>query len=588
MRKRFARKLSTNKQGPEETDTMLLRVVCCLMLLLTPAASFAGSCGATDDAEKQIFWGDFHVHTAYSLDAYSFGTLSSPAEAYQFAKGGELTMADGSRAQLNRPLDFVAVTDHSEWFDFLYLCTDPGMGDHPDCKNLREHASPSEGLGLFRQYVVPSITFDQPQVLGPCIDNSDNCYKAYVSQWERIQSQANAANDPCEFTSFIGYEWSATKNFRHTHRNVIFSGKNVPREAFDYIRYPTLDGLFDQLDQHCKMADGCDVITIPHNMNMGDGTTFDVEQASDRSLALRSRFERLAEIHQEKGNSECLSPLGATDESDCNFETRLTKLSRPAARADYNSAQWEHMRATYMRGLLMKGLAAYKRSGKGETNPLQLGIIGSTDGHAATPGFVEEATWNGPVFGLGSLDRAMARRDWNPGGLVAIRAEENTRESLFSAMKRREVYGTSGPRMGLNFESDSTPLTCESGGKSAAVPMGGDFSEGEPNFRLTAAGDQMPLQKIEIIKGTLDEGIYQEKVLTLWEGSAAEKCIVWTDPDFSSLEPAFWYVRVIEAETLRWSAHLCRKENRCDEFPGADVKVQERAWSSPIWYLPTN
>lgn len=565
---------------------MSCRVASCLLMLLMPALVIAGSCGEADGPEKQVFWGDFHVHTAYSLDAYSFGTLSSPAQAYEFARGGEMTMADGSLAQLDRPLDFVAVTDHSEWFDFMYLCTDPGMGDHPDCQNLRDNASPLQGLSLFREYVVPSITYEQPQVLGPCIDNSENCHKAYVSQWERIQDQANAANEPCEFTSFIGYEWSATKNFRHTHRNVIFSGENVPREAFDYIRYPTLDGLFNQLDQHCKAEDGCDVITIPHNMNMGDGTTFDVEQSSDRSLALRSRFERLAEIHQEKGNSECLSPLGATDESDCNFEVRLTRLSRPAAMADYDSAQWEHMRASYVRGLLMKGLAAYKRSGAGETNPLQLGIIGSTDGHAATPGFVAESAWNGPVFGLGSLEQAMSRKDWNPGGLVAIRAEENTRESLFAAMKRREVYGTSGPRITLNFESGPQALTCESGGEPAAVLMGGDFFEGTPHFRVTVAGDRTPLQKIEVIKGTLETGIYQETVTAVWEGSAAAKCLVFDDPDFSPVEPAFWYIRVIEAETLRWSAHLCREQNRCDEFPGADVTVQERAWSSPIWYLP--
>lgn len=565
---------------------MVFRFVCCLLILLNSAVVFAGSCEDTVENEKQVYWGDFHVHTAYSLDAYSFGTLSSPAEAYQFARGGELTMADGMRVQLDRPLDFVAVTDHSEWFDFLYLCTGPGMGDHPDCRNVREHSTPSEGLDLFRQYVVPSITYENPEVIGPCVDNAETCYKAYVSQWERIQEQANAANDPCKFTSFIGYEWSATRNFRHTHRNVIFSGEKVPDEAFDYIRYPSLFQLFDLLDQHCKLEEGCDVVTIPHNMNMGDGTTFDVEQESDRQLALRTRFERLAEIHQEKGNSECLSPLKVTDESDCNFETRLTRLSRPAKKDDYNSAEWEHMRSTYMRGLLVRGLAAYKRSGEEEQNPLQLGIIGSTDGHAATPGFVEESAWNGPVFGLGSLDKAMTRKDWNPGGLVAIRAEENTRESLFAAVKRREVYGTSGPRIDLNFEANLTPLSCEKDGELSAVSMGGEFSSGKPYFRLAVAGDRVPLQKIEIIKGTLEDGIFRESVTTLWEGSAPAQCVVWEDPGFMSGEPAFWYVRVQEQETLRWSAHQCRKENRCDEFPGADVKVKERAWSSPIWYLP--
>jgi hypothetical protein len=565
---------------------MSKRSVFCLAVLMFAPVVMASICEDTVTGRKNIYWGDFHVHTAYSLDAYSFGTMQNPAEAYEFARGKPMIMADGKRVQLDRPLDFTAVTDHSEWFDFLYLCTDPGMSEHPDCKNVRDHASPTGGLGLFRQYVVPSITYVEPQILGPCVDNAENCRKAYVTQWDRVQAQANAANEPCEFTSFVGYEWSATRNFRHTHRNVIFANENVPGEAFDYIRYPKLDQLFKLLDEHCKLADGCDVITIPHNTNMGDGTTFDVEQESERQLSLRSRFERLVEIHQEKGNSECLAPLGVTDESDCNFETRLTKLSSPATQEDYNSDEWEHMRATYVRGLLMRGLAAYRRSGSGANNPLQLGIIGSTDGHAATPGFVEESAWNGPVFGIGSFDKAMARRDWNPGGLVAIRAEENTRESLFAAMKRREVYATSGPRIGLDFESDVSSLSCEAGGRPAAVTMGGDFSRGQPYFRLNVASDRVPLQQIEVVKGKLQDGIFRETVVTLWEGSATSQCIVWQDSEFVEEEPAFWYARVKEEATARWSAHHCRAKDRCDEFPGADVMIQERAWSSPIWYLP--
>ncbi len=568
---------------------MPIRLICCLLTCLIPVSlAFASTCDGTIKGESKVYWGDIHVHTAYSLDAYSFGTLNSPAEAYQFARGGEIRMADGRVVQLDRPLDFTAVTDHAEWFDMLYLCTDPGMADHPDCANLRDNASPTNGLDLFRQYVVPSITYADPQVIGPCIENEATCRKAYVAQWKRVQQQANEANDPCSFTSFIGYEWSATRNFRHTHRNVIFSGENVPEEAFDYIRYPKLGQLFSLLDQHCKPEDGCDVITIPHNTNMGDGTTFDVEQEPERQLALRTRFERLVEIHQEKGSSECLSPLGATDESDCNFEVRLTHLSRPARQESYNSAEWEHMRSTYVRGLLMQGLAAYKRSGEGARNPLQLGIVSSSDGHSATPGFVEESAWHGPVFGLGSLDLAMSRRDWNPGGLVAIRAEENTRESLFAATKRREVYGTSGPRIGLNFEANPSSLTCEQGGQSAAVHMGGDFLDGSPHFRITVTSDRVPIQAIEVIKGTLEDGIFKETVTTLWQGASAAQCIVWEDPGFERGEPAFWYVRVKETETLRWSAHHCRAENRCDDFPGADATLQERAWSSPIWYLPVS
>lgn len=175
---------------------MFKRIVCFLIFALVPVSiAIASSCPNTVAGETNVYWGDLHVHTAYSLDAYSFGTLQSPAQAYQFARGKEMMMADGKQIQLDRPLDFVAVTDHSEWFDFLYLCTDPGMSDHADCKNLREQASPTTGLDLFRQYVVPSITYAAPQILGPCKDNAENCRKAYVSQWGRVQSQANAAND---------------------------------------------------------------------------------------------------------------------------------------------------------------------------------------------------------------------------------------------------------------------------------------------------------------------------------------------------------------------------------------------------------
>ena len=242
------------------------------------------------------------------------------------------------------------------------------------------------------------------------------------------------------------------------------------------------------------------------------------------------------------------------------------------------------MRASNVRGLLLKGLAAYKRSGN--DNPLQLGLIGSTDGHAATPGFVEESDWHGPVFGLGSLEAAMSRMDWNPGGLVAVRAEENTRESLFAAMQRREVYATSGTRIHLNFEASTEKLTCDAAGGEAGIPMGGSFNEGTPSFRLEVSQDRAPLAKLEIVKGWIEDGIFQEMVTPIWEGESASRCLVWQDEAFDTATPAFWYLRVTEQETPRWSANLCRKEDRCDEFPGADVMVEERAWSSPIWYLP--
>ena len=561
----------------------------CLILFLSALLNqklVALVCEGSEEGKKRVFWGDLHVHTAYSLDAYSFGTANSPADAYAFARGQELSTADGNTVKLDRPLDFTAVTDHAEWFDFMYLCTDPSMEDHPDCNNVRANASLENGLTLFRQYVNPSITQAKPAPLAKCVDDEINCKQAYLTQWERIQKQTNEAYDRCHFTTFIGYEWSATKNFRHTHRNVIFGSDTVPSEAFDYIRYPTLEQLFELLNSNCLAKEGCDVITIPHNTNMGDGMTFDVEQSSDRHLTLRSRIERLIEIHQEKGNSECLAPLGITDESDCNFEVRLTKQSLPKEKHDYTSAEWEQMRGSYARSLLTRGLAAYKRSGEQKRNPLKLGLIASSDGHTSTPGFVEEALWHGPVFGMGNLDRAASRRDWNPGGLVAIRAEENTRESLFAAMKRREVYATSGPRISLNFEAGFEELSCGTNSPEAQVLMGGEFSDGIPHFRVTANQDRIPLNEIEIIKGTLDDGLFIETVTSLWQGEKSTHCLLWYDDTFNKNEPTYWYVRVKESPSLRWFAYHCRRENRCEDFPDAEQQIRERAWSSPIWYLP--
>ncbi len=540
---------------------------------------------------KNLYWGDLHVHTAYSLDAYGYGTVSSPADAYRFAQGEEIALPDGSRVRLARPLDFTAVTDHAEWFDLLYVCTHPLFADDEYCNIMREKSGPATGSEVFAEYVIPTITLEKPQITPICADDPERCADASLNQWQRIQEQTHAANDPCHFTSFAAYEWSATPSYSHNHRNVIFASENVTEEAIDYIRYPDLDEFWRQLDQRCRPEDGCDVITIPHNTNMGDGFGFDVETDNERSLELRSKFERLVEIHQEKGNSECLSPFAAEDENDCSFENYLTRRSRPTDQEDFSEEEWEQMRRTYVRSLLLRGLEAYEHSDHHHRNPLQLGFVGSTDTHTATPGYVEEEGWHGSAFGVGDFARAMTRIDWNPGGLVAVWAEENTRESLFAAMKRREVYATSGPRIELRFEAqtDGGELTC-SPESTGNVAMGGEFtgSESAPTFRIRAKRDQAALARIEIIKGEWRDGDARERVLDL---SAAmnngdDVCLTWRDPDFEPSAPAFWYARVQQEPTPRWSSTLCKQFNRCDEYPDADRTTQERAWSSPIWHLP--
>ena len=186
----------------------------------------AGHCGSYTPGSKNLYWGDLHVHTAYSLDAWGYGTFNTPADAIAFARGGETKLPDGSPIKLQRPLDFVAITDHAEWLDLLYLCTDPGWIEDPYCNIMREKNAPATGRDVFREYVIPTITLAEPAQTPICINDPETCKKASLSQWQRIQSQVNEADAPCEFTALLGYEWSATPNFSHSHRNIIFAHEN--------------------------------------------------------------------------------------------------------------------------------------------------------------------------------------------------------------------------------------------------------------------------------------------------------------------------------------------------------------------------
>ena len=556
------------------------------------------NCPGFQAGHKQVFWGDLHVHTAYSLDAYGFGTIRTPAEAYRFAKGARVSTPAGG-AQLERPLDFMAVTDHAEWLDLMYTCTDPRMSAHPYCVKLREQSSQATGATIFRDFVNPTITEAKPARADICAEDPSACDTALLSQWERLQQQTNAANDPCTFTALNGFEWSATPNYSHTHRNIIFASDRVTATPIDYIRYPEIGQLYAQIESGCRAEDGCETITIAHNMNMGDGASFDVESEDERTLALRTRYERLVEITQEKGASECL-PAYADRESpkDCNFENYITYHSRPKALSDFSEEDWERMRSTYARGLLRRGLLTFANRPEAASDPLQVGFVGSTDSHTGLGGFVEEDQWQGTVFGIGNFERNMGRIGFNPGGLVAVWAEQNTRESIFRALKNRETYATSGPRIALRFDAagEGEAPTCAAGGALAPVaggtPMGGVLPDGSPSaaFRIAVTADKAPLDRIEIIKGVLEDGTYEETVTPVWTRNADGRnvCVVWTDPGFDPAAPAYWYARVTEAPTPRWSSYQCKAEGRCDEFPDADVMIQEHAWASPIWNLPAH
>ena len=480
------------------TKSIFLSCAILSLILNSMAAIAAERCPDYQPGQKRVYWGDLHVHSGYSLDAWGYGTISTPADAYAFARGAPLQLTSDMAVRLNRPLDFMAVTDHAEWFDLLYICTDPGWSDDPYCNVMTEQAGRLTGSAIFTSYVNPTITEANPSPTELCLKDPSACDSQRKSQWLRIQEQTNNANAPCEFTALHGYEWSATPDYSHNHRNVVFRSDAVTPDPVDYLRHPTPLDLWQGLEKQCLPENGCEALAIPHNTNMGDGKSFDVETESDDVRLLRARYEKLIEIHQGKGSSECLYAYGAPDE-DCNFEHFLTLGSRAKDPADFTQAQWQKMRSTYARALLTRGLGVYEETG---LNPLQLGIIGSTDNHAGTGGFTDEDQWQGSVFGLGDIDRTMTRLAWNPGGLVGVWAEENTRAGIFDALKAREVFATSGPRIQVRLDASAEPLSCTAA-SSDAIPMGGELQGpvNAPYFRVQALYDETPLQSIELIKG---------------------------------------------------------------------------------------
>ncbi|WP_317931960.1 DUF3604 domain-containing protein [Halioxenophilus sp. WMMB6] len=570
----------------------------CGLTTVTASADSDEHCPGFQAGEKRLLWGDLHVHTSYSLDAYAFGVRHTGAEAFSFGRGQPLLERDGkSQIVIDRPLDFMAVTDHAESFAVIYLCTDPATSNTPYCQAIREQSHPATAWNIFRNYLLPLITPSQPTQPAPlCGPGQENCEQAAIWQWQRAQREANAANDPCDFTAFVAQEWSATPGAAHIHRNLIFRTESVPDKAFDYLTYNSPEKLWRALQTHCTPEADCDVLAIPHNSNLAEGLGFDVEHADNQSLKLRAHYERLLEVHQSKGSSECL-PISWTDDSgDCGFERVLSRETQQALAKQRQEAEqaWQSLRSGYARSLLERGLVAYDKSGDARINPLQLGLIGSTDTHVAAPGFVAEDTWRGDAFGWGGAEERFQRITYNPGGLVAVWAEENTRDAIFKSLWDREAYATSGPRIGLRvFADDENKARCSSADASAigGVPMGGvlpDNESGSMWLTVIAQRDKTPLQRIEVIKGSLINGQVEEQVIDIANSKKGRKnwCVSWQDLNYQADVPAFWYVRVLEKPTPRWSKRDCEKADLCKKYPEADIAIQERAWSSPIWNHP--
>lgn len=605
------------------------------------------------DPFRRPFFGDTHVHTAYSFDARGQDTRNTPRDAYRFARGEAMGIQpyDGEgnatrTIRIDRPLDWTMVSDHAEFLGEVQICRDPSTWSywHPACWAHRNWETGNRvmlaayGLILKRRWG------------GICGDGDEACFEASRTVWEDIQAAAEEAYDrspSCAFTSFVGYEWTASVGEgSNLHRNVVFRTAAVPDLPRSWIETPTAMDLWDHLEEECvESVEGCDAITIPHNSNLSSGLMFETARLADTTVPgpidldeaeRRPRWEPLVEMMQHKGDSECdsfASEIWSDDEA-CGFEklpydrfgamaTDVVEVQSPAA-------------TNFVRDAWKQGLRIEEALG---ANPFKYGVIASTDTHIAAPGLVAEKDHPGHGGagrggGAAAADAFPDEFEFGPGGLAVLWAEENTRDSLFAAMQRREAYGTSGTRPivrffgGWEYPDDlcaRPDLVAQGYGRG--VPMGGDLPAAPPGatvprFVVWAAQDPgnfdedtTPLQRVQIIKGWVEGRELREKVIDVAGGPNGASvdlatceprgsghpslCTVWTDPDFDPRHRAFYYVRVLENPTCRWSQYFCNDAGvdcaNPDSVPdglraccSAEHRrvIQERAWTSPIWYAP--
>ena len=597
---------------------------------------------AAFDPLRRPFFGDLHVHTALSLDASTQDTRNRPRDAYRFAQGEPMgiqpydTAGTAQRTvRLGRPLDFVAVTDHAELFGEVRICHTPGLPGYASSTCRLYRWLPRVAFMMMNG---DSIGADVPMRYAFCGEGGRHCLEAARDPWREVQEAAEAAYDrtsACRFTTFVAYEWSLTPGTVNMHRNVIFRNAVVPDLPTSALDATTPEALWTALRTTCLDAGtGCDVLAIPHNSNLSAGRMFRVEDLPSTADAARERaaMEPLVEVMQHKGDSECMTDLDTTDEQ-CRFE----KLAYDRFGGKfYDQLRFAPRRGSFIREAIGNGLAAGRRVG---ANPLQLGFIGSTDTHIAAPGLVDEEGHAGHG-GAGAAGRAEGPAlpddiEYNPGGLAVVWAEENSRDAVFAALRRRESYGTSGPRMVVRVFGGFglAPTSCDdpafvARGYAEGVPMGGVLppapaSDAVPRFAISAVRDAgtpsrpgARLERLQVIKVSLDGERPREQVFDV-AGRAGDAgtvdphtcapagrgadtlCTVWADPAFDARAPAAYYVRVLEGPTCRWNAYLCNAAAvDCDTAstvpPGlasccddaVPKTIQERAWTSPIWYSP--
>ena len=600
-----------------------------------PYSPYAGR-----DFPARPLFGDTHVHTSFSMDAGAFGARLGPRDAYRFAKGEELTASSGQPVRLSRPLDFLVVADHSDNMGFFPDLLAGRANVLADATGRRWYDMVQSGKGPDAAIEI-IVAFSQgkwPKKLSYAPGTA-----AYRSAWRETIKAAEEANEPGRFTAFIGFEWTSNTGGNNLHRNVIFREDGAKASLVE--PYTTVKplGSDNPRDLWKWMAEteqktGSEVLAIAHNGNLSNGRMFPIIESFtgkriDAAYAEnRMRWEPLYEATQMKGDGET-HPLLSPNDEFANFERwdkgnlDLSEAKKP------DMLEFEYARSALKNGLKMQAALG--------TNPYKFGLVGSTDTHTALTA-VEENNFFGKHSGSEpSPERAVHPFIKAPSGLTimgweqtasgyaAVWAAENTREAIFDAMKRRETYATTGPRIIVRFyggwdftEQDANTRSPARAGYAKGVPMGGDLSEAPagkaPVFLVAALKDPIGanLDRYQIIKGWLDaKGQLHEKIYDVaWSGNrkpdpktgklpdvgntvdvanatwsntigASELITVWKDPDFDPKERAFYYGRVIEIPTPRWTAYDAKYFGikLAAEVP---MVTTERAYTSPIWYTP--
>lgn len=589
---------------------------------MTTESASEGSGNVQVNPLKEAYFGETHLHTSASMDAYIGGNRVSTEEAYRFARGEEV-MINGSPMKLKRPLDFAAISDHAEYLGETYTLMNPGTPgyDDPIATQMREVDNLEDGLALFVKYVVtPNRTGSKPH------PDFWQGVESVKSQWRKNFEATEKFNDPGKFTTIHAYEWSSAPKAGNLHRNVLFRDTVVPEVPFSAVEGRDPQQLWEWMKE--QKAKGSKLFAIPHNSNGSKGLMFPDKDLSGNPvdadyIRTRNEMEPLIEMMQIKGNSEVYPKFWPNDEF-ANFET---------AESIQNYSDRTFEERNFVRYGLKRGL---KYQEDFTMNPFKYGFAGGTDNHNGAPSNVEEDNYSVGSHGLAdqtaearvnnAIDGWATAYDINPGALTGVWADSNTRGAIWDAMKNKETFTTSGPRIkvrmfagyGLADRYDSYQGMVEAG-LANATPMGGDLpvSSGDaPKIMVWAQKDPIGpnLDRIQIIKGWVENGKMMEKIYNVAlsdnrsvqaDGSvepldapvnmetgafttdkgAPELTAVWEDPDFNPAQQAFYYTRVIQLPTARWT--LWDEIREGVTFPESVARtLQERAWGSPVWYTP--